>query len=756
MSKSSFFTNSGSAQTTQLAFAEANDSILTALSRAETAASTAESSAATLSGSAATVTGLINGFSADLSAAENANATAIAQQATLTTAQAQLTSDLGTIDTKIADATKLANNPLEAGFTLSTDPTDAEDRFSALHYATKAETAQSSAETAKGDAETAQSEAETARTEAVTAKSDAEKLAITALNSPITLSDGTTGFSALHYSSLAGNAKDDASKLAVHPVGSTYTLADGTTTGYSALHYQDLAQKFAVNATSFDVGGTTYQSALSSAGQAEAFADSDDVFTVGSVEHVSAKTWAQGTDFVIGETTYKSAKQYADAASAVEDRLDDFALVYQGAHASQPTARTDGTALQADDLYFDTTGNTLLIYQNSAWVGVFDHPSVIKRSYIFEHSSQTGVTNTISGTDVSGATLYIGATDIVEVYIQGQKQREDDFTVNRVNNSITITGELTDGNHDIIVSVYNTFTVTDAMLRTGGAFSGPVTFNGAATHTAGEIFNFSDLTGHTIEHQMITMSTNSTPHGTFGVQKIWDSTNTRFLPSVFVEARDGATRTAGLSFEGDKILPRYAASADSQVRVNLGASTHKFKSGHFEGLTSEDVTAESITVESTSDLKVAFSNGTTSLGEIEVKSNGEMHINEDLSGPLFLNGRRIGFEAMSLIQVSGNSNNIKTIVPPGNCGFISVSSSVSGYYAILNYQTPGQLNVISEGSNVRSHAATTDNVGTAPDHSDGAFDFLNIFYRKPDTSEPAKLYFSYRGSGDLPIVVSFH
>ena len=137
MSKSSFFTNSGSAQTTQLAFAEANDSILTALSRAETAAATAESSAATLSGSATTVTGLINGFSADLSAAESANATAIAQQATLTNAQAQLTSDLGTIDTKIADATKLANNPLEARFTLSTDATDAEDRFSALHYATK-------------------------------------------------------------------------------------------------------------------------------------------------------------------------------------------------------------------------------------------------------------------------------------------------------------------------------------------------------------------------------------------------------------------------------------------------------------------------------------------------------------------------------------------------------------------------------------------------------------------------------------------
>ena len=138
MSKSSFFTNSGSAQTTQLAFAEANDSILVALSRAETAAATAESSAATLSGSATTVTGLINGFSADLSAAENANATAIAQQASLTAAQAQLTTDLGTIDTKIADATKLANNPLEAGFKLSTDAIDAEDRFSALHYATKA------------------------------------------------------------------------------------------------------------------------------------------------------------------------------------------------------------------------------------------------------------------------------------------------------------------------------------------------------------------------------------------------------------------------------------------------------------------------------------------------------------------------------------------------------------------------------------------------------------------------------------------
>ena len=43
---------------------------------------------------------------------------------------------------------------------------------------------------------------------------------------------------------------------------------------------------------------------------------------------------------------------------------------YQGAHASDITTRTDGTALQVGDLYFNTTDNVLKIWDGSGWVQV--------------------------------------------------------------------------------------------------------------------------------------------------------------------------------------------------------------------------------------------------------------------------------------------------------------------------------------------------------------------------------------------------
>lgn len=738
MSKSSFFTNSGSAQTTQLAFAEANDSILVALSRAETAAATAESSAATLSGSATTVTGLINGFSADLSAAENANATAIAQQASLTAAQAQLTTDLGAIDTKIADATKLANNPLEAGFKLSTDAIDAEDRFSALHYATKAETAKGDAETAKGDAETAKGDAETARTEAVTAKSDAEKLAITALNAPITLSDGTSGFSALHYSTLAGNAKSDASKLAVHPVGSTYTLVDGTTTGYSALHYQDLAQKFAVNATNFDHDNVTYQSALTSANIAKDFAESISIFTIDDVQHVSAKQWAVAdSDITIGDTTYKSAKSYAEdtatANTALNGRLDEFALVYQGAFMSQPTARNDGSALQEKDLYYDLTGNTLLIYKGSSWLEFFDHPTVIKDTFTYEYEAGAGP-HTFQGDDIANRPLYIGTSDLVEVHINGQKERTTGFTVDRVNNSVTILGTLPqDTNNDVVITVYKAFALTDAIAATGGTFSGPVTFADSTTHQAGKIFDFSDVNGTSIEHPMMSLKTNGTTQGMIGLQRVWDSTLNSFESSVFVESRDGSTKTAGLSFEADNILPRYDGAADSQKRVNFGSSTNYFKLGYIDSLNSSNLTS---------------TNGT--IGTLNVTSFN-------------VNNRRRDEESFFLKGVDSQTSGqqLYSFVPNGTHGLIAISTDLNANLNCLLHHTnaisstPGVINILAGGSGVTVADTMTTNYMTPPTAESGTLGQLNLYYRYDSSTSQAKIYLVNQTYSDLNFVVTF-
>jgi hypothetical protein len=55
------------------------------------------------------------------------------------------------------------------------------------------------------------------------------------------------------------------------------------------------------------------------------------------------------------------------AATNVVD-ITNFADVYIGPSASDPTQRADTSALQAGDLYFNTTSNALKVYTGSAWV----------------------------------------------------------------------------------------------------------------------------------------------------------------------------------------------------------------------------------------------------------------------------------------------------------------------------------------------------------------------------------------------------
>ena len=43
--------------------------------------------------------------------------------------------------------------------------------------------------------------------------------------------------------------------------------------------------------------------------------------------------------------------------------IADFANIYLGAHASNPTTDTDGSALEDGDLYFNTTSNVLKFFQ---------------------------------------------------------------------------------------------------------------------------------------------------------------------------------------------------------------------------------------------------------------------------------------------------------------------------------------------------------------------------------------------------------
>ena len=57
----------------------------------------------------------------------------------------------------------------------------------------------------------------------------------------------------------------------------------------------------------------------------------------------------------------------AEQAAAAVDGFDD---TYLGAKSSEPTVDNDGDALNAGDLYYNTTDNNMKVYNGSAWENV--------------------------------------------------------------------------------------------------------------------------------------------------------------------------------------------------------------------------------------------------------------------------------------------------------------------------------------------------------------------------------------------------
>ena len=193
-----------------------------------------------------------------------------------------------------------------------------------------AEAAQTAAETAQTAAELAETNAETAETNAETAETNAE----------------AARDLALQYRNTANDYKNDAQKLAINAEDSQFTLSDGTT-GFSALHHKEKALD----------AQTASESARDLALQYRNTAQQhrDDAQTALS------STTSEKNLAILARQAAESARDDA------EDALDSFDDRYLGSKSSAPTLDNDGNALLTGALYFDSTINGLFVYTGSAW-----------------------------------------------------------------------------------------------------------------------------------------------------------------------------------------------------------------------------------------------------------------------------------------------------------------------------------------------------------------------------------------------------
>ena len=178
------------------------------------------------------------------------------------------------------------------------------------------------------------------------------------------------------------NASTSASNASTSETNAATSATNAATSESNAAGSESAAATSATNAATSETNAATSQSAAATSAttattQATAAATSATnaatSATTATTQATAAATSATnaatsetnaGTSETNAATSATAAAASAAAAAASADTFDD---TYLGSKSSDPTVDNDGDALNAGDLYFNTTSNTLKVYSGSAW-----------------------------------------------------------------------------------------------------------------------------------------------------------------------------------------------------------------------------------------------------------------------------------------------------------------------------------------------------------------------------------------------------
>ena len=230
----------------------------------------------------------------------------------------------------------LSSNANSSYYDLIVDAASATSSASAaLASATAAAASATAAASSATDAATSETNAATSETNAATSATTASTQASNAANSASAAATSATN---------AATSESNASTSATAAATSATNAATSATAAASSASAAATSETNA--ATSASAASTSATNAATSASNA-------------STSEANASTYASNAS-----TAQTAAEAARDAALAAADNFDD---TYLGAKASDPTLDNDGDALNAGDLYFNTTSSVLKYYDGSSW-----------------------------------------------------------------------------------------------------------------------------------------------------------------------------------------------------------------------------------------------------------------------------------------------------------------------------------------------------------------------------------------------------
>jgi hypothetical protein len=171
--------------------------------------------------------------------------------------------------------------------------------------------------------------------------------------------------------------------------------------------------------------------------------------------------------------------------------------------------------------------------------------------------SASGSQTDFTSTDLDSKTLQIDSGSLVDVYLNGVLLDTADYNTNTAN-QVTLTSGAT-ASDEVMIVVYDVFSLSDAMPKTGG------TFTSSVTHTAKSTVNIAS-SGNAIDFKL-----GGTTIGNIGV----------ISDRVYLTAE--GSHGVYLDASANNFCPSSTTGTDADGTIDLGASFARWKDAYFSG-----------------------------------------------------------------------------------------------------------------------------------------------------------------------------